>query len=474
MPIPMGVWAASGHTRPPLALDALLSLAGDPAAQSDAVLSRGQANKVLGVAGNVDDPMDLTEAGWAVLFASGGDPQIHEQIKQNLQPLLDLRRAQARDPKLFKIFEDAEGAFPGQPAANWARQRGVSLTAPVDPRKGVPYYLLLVGTAEQISFEFQALLDLQWAVGRLCFDDIEDYGRYAQKVVDYEAAGFQPAQRKSIAAWVTKHEGDAATGLLSDAVLGDFLSEDDRLGQSRQFGLDWFGDGAATKAQFGEILRGNCPGGPPALLFAGSHGAEWAMDDAQAQRRMQGALVTQEWARGRPLGAENVFAGDDLPADARVHGMIAFLFACYSGGCPAEDSYYLQPDGSKIEVAPAPLVARLPQALLAGGALAVIAHIDRAFSYAFRDLEGTPQAQVIRTPLELLMRGKRAGLAADPLNLQWSALAAQVGLALGRHAQSDPDFDPETFASLCIARDDARNYVVLGDPAVRLRVKDLG
>ncbi len=69
------------------------------------------------------------------------------------------------------------------------------------------------------------------------------------------------------------------------------------------------------------------------------------------------------------------------------------------------------------------------------------------------------------------MKGERAGLAADRLNLQWSAIAAQVGVALGR--RREPDFNPESFASLYIARDDARNYIVLGDPATCLRVKDL-
>jgi hypothetical protein len=481
MPVPMGVRAESGETRPALSVEELSRIAGGAAAappeDAEAVLARAQARKVLGVAGNVDDPMDLAETGWAVAFASGIDARIREA----LQPLLDLRRKQVRDsqnpkaPKLFRVFEGAEGVFPGQPAANWARQRGVSLTAAVDPRKGAPYYLLLVGSPEQISFEFQALLDLQWAVGRLYFDEIEDYARYARAVVEYEEPGFRPAQAKNIAAWVTKHDGDAATVLLASAVAGDFLNEDDRLGYSRNFSLDWFGEasanGEAGKKQLGEIVRGNCPSGVPAILFTGSHGAEWPRTDPGTQRLMQGALVTQEWSRGKPLDAENVFTAADLPEDARVHGMMAFLFACYSGGCPAEDSYYFHRDGSKIPVAPAPLIAKLPQALLARGALAVIAHVDRAFSFTVRNLEGTPQTQTIRTPLELLMKGKRVGLAADSLNLQWSSLAAELGAALGRRA--DPDFDPESFASLYIARDDARNYVVLGDPAVYLRVKEM-
>ena len=114
-----------------------------------------------------------------------------------------------------------------------------------------------------------------------------------------------------------------------------------------------------------------------------------------------------------------------------------------------------------------PLVASLPQALLAA-ALAVIAHVDRAFSYGFEDVMGTLQEQLLRTPVELLMKGHRVGMAADPLNLQWSALAAQLGLALGGNLPGMPQPRPAVVANLYIARDDARNYIVLGDPAVRL------
>jgi hypothetical protein len=151
-----------------------------------------------------------------------------------------------------------------------------------------------------------------------------------------------------------------------------------------------------------------------------------------------------------------------------------FLFACFGGGCPDTDSYYYASDGSRLPLAPQPLIARLPQALLSRGALAVIAHIDRAFSYAFEDVMGTPQAQLLRTPLELLMKGRRVGLATDPLNLQWSSLAAQLGIALGGNAPGAPPPRSPLLANLYIARDDARNYVVLGDPAARVRIEALG
>ncbi len=118
---------------------------------------------------------------------------------------------------------------------------------------------------------------------------------------------------------------------------------------------------------------------------------------------------------------------------------MAFLFACYSGGCPAYNNYYFNPDGSKIPVAPAPLIAALPQALLSRGALAVIAHVDMAFPYAFQDVTGTPQLQAVRDPLTYLMLGRRAGYAADSLSDRWSRLCSQLIESAGAHSLQRPE-----------------------------------
>jgi hypothetical protein len=99
-----------------------------------------------------------------------------------------------------------------------------------------------------------------------------------------------------------------------------------------------------------------------------------------------------------------------------------------------------------------------------------------AFPYAFQDVSGTPQVQAVRTPLELLMRGKRVGLAADSLSILWSSLSSQLGLALGVNPQGGTAASASNsapLAQLTIARDDARNYIVLGDPATKLRIADL-
>jgi len=464
MPVPMGVVAETGDTHPPLRDADLARIAPD----APMVIARRRTTRGLALDGAIDDPMNLAQAGWCALFASDADPA----IKAALQPLLDLRRSQVGDDRFFKVFEGPDGVRPGQSASSWAAVRGVSLAAPVSPRKGVPYYLLIVGPPSRISFEFQAQLDLQWAVGRLSFDIVDDYAAYAAHLVEYERSA-TAIRKKRAAIWIPRNPLDLATPLLAGSVVPEFLGQtsegDLPIGKAGGFEVSTFvGDGQATKSRLRDILRGTVDGGAPSLIFTGSHGAEWSIQNPAIQRERQGALVTQEWSRGQPLQPEHYLAGADVTADVDLRGTMLFLFACFGGGCPATDSYYFTDTGEKVPLTPEPIVACLPQALLRRGALAVVAHIDRAFSYAFEDVMGTPQAQLLRTPLELLAKGRRAGLAADPLNLQWSALAAQLGMALGGNAPGEPPRGP-LIANLFIARDDARNYIVLGDPAARLR-----
>jgi hypothetical protein len=77
------------------------------------------------------------------------------------------------------------------------------------------------------------------------------------------------------------------------------------------------------------------------------------------------------------------------------------------------------------------------------------------------------------------MGGKRAGLAADALSIMWSARAAQLAMAQVQSpagpaagASLYSSINP-ALAQMTIARDDARNYIVLGDPATQLRIRDL-
>jgi hypothetical protein len=170
---------------------------------------------------------------------------------------------------------------------------------------------------------------------------------------------------------------------------------------------------------------------------------------------------------------DHYFAAEDLQGDAKVHGMIHFFFACYGGGCPKFDTYSRLPDGTAKQIASTPMVARLPQTMLTSGALAVLAHIDRAWSYSFQGGRGAPQIQEFRDVMIRVMRGDRIGQCTDQFNLRWAVLSTELADARRQQEVFPGQVSDPVLANQWVARDDARNYLILGDPAVRLRVQDM-
>lgn len=496
-PLPMYVNEETGKAGPALGAEVVAALTPGSAPDLPGAAARANAQQVLGADARITQG-EITETGWGVLWAA----DVTDAVKAQLQPLLALRRSQIPVPRtgpnapadLYQEFTVPVGMT----ADAWIEsfhKNGLTLTAPVQPWLGVPYYLLIVGSPVSISFEFQALLKMQWAVGRLYFDNAADYGAYAQAVVAYETAA-TIEQTRNAALWMTCHAGDAATTQLSTVLSQDFLnSPAGALGQYSNFSVEsYVGAGAATQAQLQEIFRGNLTNGRPAVIFTGSHGLQCtynAGDPTFPARQLarQGALITQDYNPATPgVPPTWVLTGADVPEDAKVDGTIIFLFACYSAGCPTNDGYKSQVDGTPVQIAAVEMIASLPQVLLSKGALAVIGHVDTAWAYSFGGLggqAGQTQPQVIRNPLERLMQGRQAGWAADELTQSWTILSAASGEATPVGAGSvvaapslaatgmQPSNVPGQYAELIVARNDLRNYIVLGDPAVKLRVKEL-
>ena len=75
-------------------------------------------------------------------------------------------------------------AQPGESKPAFLRRLGAGPGA-VDPDV-IPYYLLLVGEPDQLTFGFQYQLDVAYAVGRVAFDDFAGYAAYAANVVRAE------------------------------------------------------------------------------------------------------------------------------------------------------------------------------------------------------------------------------------------------------------------------------------------------
>jgi hypothetical protein len=469
----MGVSAKTGRPLPYITPEALSAMAArqrkpDPERSKLETRSALAAAGLRSVVAEIADPNDLAESGWGVVFARDCDPS----IRQALQPLIELRKKQAGD--LFKVFEGSSAPAPDEPAVKWINRNGATLDV-VDPNNGIPYFLLLIGSPESIAFEFQYTLDIYWAVGRLFFTTSDEYARYAASVVAYEAAPVVKTSRQ-VALFATAHDFDRATQLFTSKVAEPLAKPGGpygALGSKQKFALRKFLGNDATKGNFAKILKGEIEGGIPALIVSGTHGMEFELGDAW-QSEAQGALVCQDWPGYGSIKADDWFAACDVPDDARLAGVIHFCFACYSAGCPREDNFARTETGPR-PITEHPMIARLPQAMLAhpgGGSLASLGHIDRAWAYTFVSNRGKGQVQGIRDVLARILSGDRIGHATDQFNVRWAALSTDLTESLQAIAQGK-NAPNAVLANRWAARDDARNYIILGDPAIRLRINDM-
>ena len=369
---------------------------------------------------------------------------------------------------------------PDQDANTWLAANGVALGV-VNPQHGVPFYLLLVGPPgpcndsdqDYIPFVVQYDLDIFYGVGRLCFTtpdgqyDYTAYTAYAEQLVQFE--GRHAPYERHITYFATDHDEPTHESL--DQLVRPLAIGNEQKGlvtpaQARGFTQHVITGQEASRAALCEVLRGKAPGGKPALLFSATHGAKLLNHTSPNLPMQQGALVCSDWGGVGPLTDQHWLDAAGLPADMDVSGLIAICFACFGLGCPRHDTYAAGA-GRLRQIAPRDLIAALPQQLLARGALAVIGHIDVAWSYSFSvpELGVTNQTQGFDSLLQALMAGERLGYATDPFNLRQAAFAGELGNLVKNIKMGMMLGDIQ---SPWRAYHDARSYAVLGDPAVRL------
>lgn len=406
---------------------------------------------------------DPVAAGWTYLV-NANDPG-RSEIVNAIKPLAEHRGM--KDP-------EAPLEFHGEQPDEWFEWMTSYYWADMLKAKLVPSYILIVGGPDMVPFQFQSLLDTSASVGRLDFDgSVADLKTYVQKIIRIEKNPGPVAEKKAVV--FAPDGGPEDATYFSRHFMAEPLAEHIRTkcGVPTQ---EIMGE-AATKENLVSALSGK-----PALVYTASHGIAAPDQPLEVQKRYNGGICCQS-GENDPL-EKWLFAAEDVPADRPfLEGSIFFQFACYGYGTPAESDFMHWLGNPEIN-SKADFVASLPKKLLAlpNGPVAFIGHLDTAWLHGFMDPalpelkeRWDPRIAPFVRAVETLLQVQPGGLAMGPTNDKYNVTNAILSNVLDRMKRGTLEDTPEfqqRLSDTFITRSDAQNYMILGDPAARIRIPD--
>lgn len=426
------------------------------------------------------DANSLPEQRWGLVLPEGED---EKKYLDWLDPLVKHRQAQ-QGTDAVKIYR-APAKADGPEAMAW---RKTHFDDEKDTREDLPRYLLIAGNLDQVALSIQQALAIDAFVGRLAFDSADPYRAYAEKVVRYERA--EPRSEPSRASFFTVHDGTQATTAGYESLVSPGLALAERKRMERRFPAREVAERGDKSLPTREELLSEAASPDPSVLFTLSHGAgapTRGWKSAADQRLRQGAMS---------FGSDGLLLGRDLASRPFLPGGMWFMLACYSAGTPDTSSYHhwlerLSQLGEFSGLASTvlaglpkpgerPFIASLPQQVLQNpeGPLAFMGHIDLAWTYSFSDLDSGAQVDRPARFIQLvgdLLRGNRVGVAFRSLMQALGATNSELATLYDQQALLGGNSSSKQEARrghLWMLRQDLAAYVVLGDPAARLPIRE--
>lgn len=398
------------------------------------------------------------EAGWTFLI-SEHDPR-KKDIIRILRPLA-MHRSMI-DPQQPLVFhgEEREEWF------EWLLENYSPLET-----DSVPHYVLIAAGPDQVPFQFQALLDSAASVGRVDFDTLEDLEKYVNKVLRLEST--DPVVSKETL-FFAPDPGPPDPTYFSCHHMAVPLSQHARC--TRGYATTEIMGSEATRESLLDALRHS----RAAVVYTASHGLGATDQPLKIQKQYNGAICCQH-TTGDEM-ANWLVAASDIWNDAPLaEGAVFFQFACFGYGTPAESdfSHWIGHPELNCE---SDFVAALPKKLLAHprGPIAFIGHLDTAWMHGFTDPHDpyiverwNPRIVPFKSALDCLLQARPIGLAMAEMNIRYNAGNAILTGTFDRIQRGKVKLTNELKARLAetfIWRSDAQNYMILGDPAVGLRV----
>ncbi len=417
--------------------------------------------------GDGTDASDSRQTGWAVLYG----PEEKARAEPHLTDLLALRRAQAGENRFREMV------VPTVDGICVSGQRFLFETIEEAPGvvdiERLPYYVLIVASPQEVPWEFQFELAINRAVGRLYFDEPKDYARYASavKAVEESRKAVKKADPKRTLGFffverelMSNGKPDKATPILADFLVEPVPRRLKATSPSWKTPVIRGDEGRADRLR--EILEGRAQTGAGWVVL--SHGVEAKLDSQTQPERQGGISCIHRPLYGKDLNFQNSPKGALL-------GKTFVLTACFGAGTTEFNEFEspkaaLEGDVPKAErIASAPFVARLPQRLLAQGSLGVFGHVGKGLTATYRWLHGPSATEAARSFSDMLvriLRGQRLGHAMRPMARRASNISSHF-LPYLRAWVYDPGINYREIELQWKAWIDARNFVLLGDPAAR-------
>jgi hypothetical protein len=433
-------------------------LSGLARANTLATLVRGEVERVA------LDPGNPRTAGWTFLL-NAKDPN-KEQVIEAIRPLAQWRGM--TDPQKPFFFND-------EPSDVWFDWLRANLDSPDLER--VPQYLLILGGPDRIPFQFQALLSTILSVGRLAFDDVADVQTYVDKILRLEQVKEPVVARKAIFFGTDGGFGDPTYYSRSHMVepLATYVTSDLKIPTKTMVGVD------ATKERLATSLAGE----RPSLIYTASHGAGSPTQPLAVQRRINGAICCQQ-PNPKPKDDSWLFAAADVPTTTPfLEGAIFFQFACFGYGTPARSGFAHWVPNIPATNAESDFMSALPARLLAHprGPIAYVGHVDTAWLHGFDDPKNPGQLtkrwndrmSPFRKAVTRLLATDPVGLAMKDMGLRYGFLNSSLATYVDHLNQGTVKLTPQSQSRLAtdfVTRNDAQNYLILGDPAARVRIPD--
>lgn len=384
-----------------------------------------------------------SKAGWGIVINKKD-----RHILEILKPLIKRRKA--------KVFY-----YSDEPAYRFLEKiGGWDVKYPE-----IPYYILIVGSIQKVPLELQYLLDIRHSVGRIYFDNTSDYEIYVKKILSYKSS----TKNRNLLFFAPVHSNSDPTFYSKKYLVQPLLNKLKSIAN-----IKLLLNGKATEKNlytYTQKTRYN-------IVFTATHGLA-IPKKLKHKKHLQGSIVCQDAEFGKDLIKNNkgIITGKDIENGKCINCDILFMFGCYTAGTLRNSDFkFWVPAKIKSALkqyeAEQDFIAYLPQKLLASqdGPFVVIAHIDPAWVFSFMDEYQTQQRiEPFKNSLKRMLAGVTAGRSMRDFNLRYASLSVALLNYVIDHLEKKEKINPLSLSNIWVTRQDAQNYVILGDPAFALR-----